>query len=144
MRRDAIVTATCMVVTGLMAGFLFLVWFAQPADAADHQAYAACDLDNGDPRYCVWDGRHNDSDILSRSWWVSSTKQHWRLPHGLAHYLATGEGRTEWLPCGAEDARSCVWDARHQGNGLGQSTYTANDGRVFPIPHHIAHYLVNG
>lgn len=66
---------------------------------------------------------------------------------GTANAASTDQNppiRTEWMPCGAEDARSCVWDADHRGNGLGASTYTSYKGRVWKIPHHIAHALLYG
>lgn len=60
--------------------------------------------------------------------------------------------RTEYLPCGqgADEAgdpdgpRNCVHDARHEGNGLGNSFFVAQDGTITPLPHHIAHYLIYG
>lgn len=53
--------------------------------------------------------------------------------------------RTEWLPCGQEDSpRTCVWDALHRGNSEGMSFYIGRDGRAWPLPHHIAHYLIHG
>lgn len=65
-------------------------------------------------------------------------------------HAATGHNqdppiRTEWLPCGTEDSpQSCVWDALHRGNGQGQSFYIGREGKVWPLPHHIAHYLIHG
>lgn len=55
--------------------------------------------------------------------------------------------RTEWMPCSNDEppaTGSCVWDAQHQGNGQGQSLYIGREGKVWPLPHHIAHYLING
>jgi hypothetical protein len=60
--------------------------------------------------------------------------------------------RTEYMPCGqfADEAgdpdgpRNCVHDALHEGNGLGQSFFVGKGGKVTYLPHHIAHYLLNG
>lgn len=38
----------------------------------------------------------------------------------------------------------CVWDARHQGNGIGKSFRTRQDGTVKFIKHHRAHRLQEG
>lgn len=63
---------------------------------------------------------------------------------GLAAPAAADSGRTEYLPCGTEDAVNCVWDARHMGNGTGRSFFVGRDARVYPLPHHLAHYLIYG
>lgn len=54
--------------------------------------------------------------------------------------------RTEWMPCQFDEGavRNCVWDAQHEGNGLGNSFFASQKGRIWVIPHHIAHYLING
>ena len=54
--------------------------------------------------------------------------------------------RTEWMPCGMEDdvVRNCVWDAKHRGNGKGNSFVAGRSARIWVLPHHIAHYLVVG
>lgn len=52
--------------------------------------------------------------------------------------------RTEYMPCASEDERNCVWDARHTGNGEGRSFFVSKSGHVTYLPHHVAHYLVNG
>ena len=61
-----------------------------------------------------------------------------------AHSAGTDPIRTEWKPCSFEDGRNCVWDARHSGNGEGQSFFFSRRGRVWPLPHHIAHTLITG
>ena len=68
--------------------------------------------------------------------------------------LATGPAhdqdppiRTEWMPCAMEDAEpefNCVWDAKHEGNGIGNSFFAGREGRIWVLPHHIAHYLIVG
>lgn len=52
--------------------------------------------------------------------------------------------RTEWMPCAYDEGPSvnCVWDARHQGNGLGHSYFRKENGKFFLLPHHIAHSLL--
>lgn len=40
--------------------------------------------------------------------------------------------------------RPCAYDARHQGNGLGQSFLVTRDGHTVPITHARAHQLVFG
>ena len=62
----------------------------------------------------------------------------------LLWFAPSSEGapRTEYMPCAQEDQANCVWDARHQGNGEGQSFFTGRDGVTHYLPHHIAHYLL--
>lgn len=50
------------------------------------------------------------------------------------------------VPCKTDEAgdprkRPCVWDARHQGNGRGQSFIVWRNGSVKEISHTRAHYL---
>lgn len=46
-------------------------------------------------------------------------------------------------PCLTEnDAKACVWDAKHMGNGLGSSFLLLPSGRVVYIKHSDAHRLV--
>lgn len=56
--------------------------------------------------------------------------------------------RTEYLPCSTDEGpdadRNCVWDARHNGNGMGASYFVGEGGKVYPLPHHVAHFLVFG
>ncbi len=47
----------------------------------------------------------------------------------------------EWT--GPEQA-TCVWDARHQGNGKGDSIRIAQDGTVKVLRHRRAHRLIEG
>lgn len=50
-----------------------------------------------------------------------------------------------WLrPCPAEDSVSCIWDARHRGNGEGRSFIADRDGDVRFLPHRVAHHLLAG
>jgi hypothetical protein len=58
--------------------------------------------------------------------------------------FAHAEGRTEYMPCDQEDSVNCVWDAKHMGNGTGKSFFVGENGRVWYLPHHIAHYLIYG
>lgn len=55
--------------------------------------------------------------------------------------------RTEFMPCATDEGpdaqRNCVWDARHQGNGLGHSFFISKSGKVTRLPHSIAHYLIH-
>jgi len=57
--------------------------------------------------------------------------------------VAGASGRTEYMPCGYEDSVNCVWDAKHMGNGTGMSYFAGKDGKVYRLPHHIAHALLN-
>ena len=56
--------------------------------------------------------------------------------------------RTEFMPCSTDEGpdadRNCVWDARHIGNGMGNSYFVGEGGKVTPLPHHIAHFLIYG
>ena len=45
-------------------------------------------------------------------------------------------------PCKYEDSVSCVWDARHMGNGQGRSFWTDAGGHIHFISHHRAHVLM--
>lgn len=47
-------------------------------------------------------------------------------------------------PCEYEDSRSCVWDAKHMGNGQGRSFWTGKAGKVHYISHTKAHRLIFG
>lgn len=52
--------------------------------------------------------------------------------------------RLAWKPCASEDAPGpCVWDARHRGNGVGQSFLVTRTGEVRYVSHTRAHRLVN-
>lgn len=55
---------------------------------------------------------------------------------------AGASGGAQYKPCASEDSVSCVWDGRHMGNGTGRSFYVGRDGRVWQLPHHVAHYLL--
>lgn len=59
-----------------------------------------------------------------------------------AHGASTG--RTEYMPCGQEGDNNCVWDAKTMGNGVGRSYFVGRDGRVWYLPHHVAHFLIFG
>lgn len=48
------------------------------------------------------------------------------------------------VPCAYEDSVSCVWDARHMGNGVGRSYVAKPDGRVIYVSHARAHFLLTG
>lgn len=54
----------------------------------------------------------------------------------------TGSGSLDIRPCRYEDSRNCVWDARHMGNGAGQS-FIDIDGQTYRISHRLAHRLIN-
>jgi hypothetical protein len=62
----------------------------------------------------------------------------------LATDAAHGQPRDHYVACASDASplRDCVWDARHRGNGMGQSFYAGTGGRIYPLPHHIAHYLL--
>jgi hypothetical protein len=66
---------------------------------------------------------------------------------GLA-VRADAQPRSEYMPCSTDEGpdadRNCVWDARHNGNGMGDSYFVGEGGKVYPLPHHIAHALVYG
>lgn len=62
---------------------------------------------------------------------------------GVMHAIpADAQPRDAYVACPTEDSTDCVWDARHQGNGMGQSFWVGEGGKVYPLPHHIAHYLL--
>lgn len=46
--------------------------------------------------------------------------------------------------CAQEDSRSCVWDARHQGNGAGTSFISGPKGQTIYVTHRVAHTLICG
>jgi hypothetical protein len=53
--------------------------------------------------------------------------------------------RTEWMPCAFDEPSpysNCVWDAKHQGNGIGRSFFAGKNERIWVLPHHIAHSLL--
>lgn len=59
------------------------------------------------------------------------------VDHASAH-----ESSREWVPCEYEDSVDCVWDARHMGNGFGQSFKVGPKGHVTYISHRRAHHLL--
>jgi hypothetical protein len=61
---------------------------------------------------------------------------------GAANASQSDLAPTRYLPCQYEDSNNCVWDARHMGNGVGQSYYVSRTGKVTLLPHHIAHFLL--
>ena len=56
------------------------------------------------------------------------------LEESLSHeYAVEHDGEyLFFLPCETEDSDNCVWDARHRGNGTGQSFYNLN-GNIYPV-----------
>lgn len=69
------------------------------------------------------------------------------LSWGIATSDADSAPHLEYRACSTDEGPDgdldCVWDARHQGNGLGNSLYVGPGGKVTILPHHIAHYLLN-
>lgn len=54
--------------------------------------------------------------------------------------------RTEYLPCNGSDTdTNCVWDYTHmgEGDGFSWSFFVGRDGRVYRLPHHVAHRLLH-
>jgi hypothetical protein len=70
------------------------------------------------------------------------------LVAATASAQASPAPRTEYLPCSTDEGpdgdRNCVWDARHEGNGMGASYFVGEGGKVYPLPHHLAHFLIYG
>lgn len=56
---------------------------------------------------------------------------------------ATGS-RVACLTDEGESSFACVWDARHQGNGLGRSFVIRDSGRLVYVSHARAHFLLTG
>lgn len=61
-----------------------------------------------------------------------------------------GEGHRNWSRCHYEDGsgqKRCIWDAKHMGNGIGQSGKIINGGeddmRWVPLTHRKAHHLIH-
>jgi hypothetical protein len=55
---------------------------------------------------------------------------------------AQGSGSGSEVPrCKYEDSKGCVWDAKHMGNGKGQSFRVFKGGKVRYITHARAHEL---
>lgn len=141
---------TGAIIPGIIVGLLMvLAWLASPVEAhlanRSHQvtpSYDAC-LIGPDPVNCTWDGVDNGT-VGTANYWISPNEKVWHIPHHIAHLIIGWEypPRTEYMPCGAEDSTNCVWDARHRGNGMGQSGFVGNGGRWWPLPHHIAHYIL--
>lgn len=149
---------TGAIIPGIIVGVLMvLAWLASPVEA--HLAnqsqqvavvsYEACRI-GPDPRNCTWDGIDNGT-VGTLNYWISPNEKVWALPHHVAHFIIGWEypPRTEYMPCSNADEagdeqgpRNCVHDARHSGNGMGNSFFVGNGGRIWPLPHHIAHYLL--
>lgn len=62
----------------------------------------------------------------------------------LADHASAGSSPSWLRPCLAEDSVSCIWDARHRGNGEGRSFIADRDGDARFLPHRVAHYLLAG
>jgi hypothetical protein len=59
----------------------------------------------------------------------------------FATWLATTPYRPH-KPCKYEDSNWCVWDARHMGNGIGDSFWVTRIGHVHYVSHWRAHHML--
>jgi hypothetical protein len=79
-----------------------------------------------------------------------------RYPRSTAYGIASvaTAAVVAWLPvhqaptlklrvCEQEDSVNCVWDAKHSGNGVGDSFLVKRDGTVIYVSHHTAHTLLS-
>jgi hypothetical protein len=57
---------------------------------------------------------------------------------------AQADGQLRWfmVPCEYEDSISCIWDAKHMGNGEGKSFRVGYNGRIKYISHRKAARLL--
>lgn len=67
----------------------------------------------------------------------------------LAEWFTPAEGadyyERTYRPCDGSDTDvSCVWDRHHmgEGDGFSWSFYVDGHGRVYRLPHHVAHFLL--
>ena len=135
--------AVSAVMLGIMVGLVMVgLWIMSPrADAAPRVTYRECSVSVRTD--CVHVGQPVSRLAESMSFYIGEGGRTTWLPRHIARYLlGHRDGRTEYMPCEQEDQTNCVWDARHEGNGMGQSFFTGRDGRVWDLPHHIAHYLI--
>ena len=75
------------------------------------------------------------------------------LTAALALGVSTAQAGEDMRPgadypnCVSEDGGNgtvdCIWDARHQGNGIGRSFIHTRTGRVIYIPHRFAHAMTH-
>lgn len=61
----------------------------------------------------------------------------------LTQSVADADAAPAYSLCEYEDSTHCVWDARHQGNGIGRSALITKEGKVIFIPHRAAHALTH-
>lgn len=64
---------------------------------------------------------------------------------GMILNAAHAAPRTEYMPCATDtnDQTNCIWDAKHEGNGMGHSFFVRKDGTILYLDHHIAHALLH-
>jgi hypothetical protein len=76
----------------------------------------------------------------------SSTHRRAAVVAALAAVLvapAPADAARTFEPCRFEDGPGpCVWDAKHRGNGRGDSFIVRRDGRIVYISHRRAHRIV--
>lgn len=56
--------------------------------------------------------------------------------------IENANASTRWAPCKTEDSVSCIWDAKHMGNGEGRSFKSGPNGGIKYISHARAHRLL--
>lgn len=132
---------TALAAAAILAGFSYGVLQAVPADAAQPRTeYMPCGQEPM-PRNCVYEPHATGADGIV---FIGEGGRIWRLPHHIAHQMIYGNNaKGEYFPCATEDSKDCVWDARHEGNGMGQPFYSGVKGHVWELPHHIAHFLLS-
>lgn len=89
------------------------------------------------PGPCVWDAdaRYGVSHRVDVDGFV-----HYVSDRKAARLLYDGKRQ----PCEFEDSRDCVWDAKHMGNGKGDSFKVGPRGHVTDLTHRRAHRLLYG
>lgn len=130
-------------ILGMAAMAVLYVVVATTEGAHARTEYMPCA--NEDSVGCVYDHQHPTYlDYADRSFLVTQSGNVVFLPHAVAHRLIYPANDLP-LCVHADEAgdpdgpRHCIHDARHSGNGLGNSFYVNRRGGVWLLPHRIAH-----
>lgn len=124
MRRTVL---TIQVIALIVAGALIGLWLSPRGEAPSPQPGQGFRFQSS------WQEPYGGCDEAANYRWTPGWRQcvrHGRLEVGIR-------------PCIGEIGRAtCVWDARHAGNGHGQSVVLVRNG-VVDVGHDLAHTLVN-
>jgi len=127
MKRRSLLAATLLAGTIIATG------------GGSASAGTPCDVPLDYPGPCIWDAGLRGG-VSHRVFGDETGTVKYISDRRAAHLLYEG-----WLdPCEYEDSRGCVWDAKHMGNGKGDSFRAFKGGEVRYITHARAHRILFG